>query len=219
MAEKQTETLKAERRSDTGSRACRTLRETGRIPGIVYGKGEDNIPVSVDLITLMHMIEHGARVINLDVDGDVKSVIIKELQHGTYDHQILHADFRVITADTLVTVEVEIELDGEAPGIEEGGVMTQEFYMLTVECKPNDIPDTIVIDVSQLNLGDVIYVRDVPVPPGCTFEHEEDAPVVVCTHPTAEEPEEGEEEGEEAAGEGVEPEVIGEKKEEEEEED
>lgn len=202
--------LKVKRREGTGSRASAAIRQTGAIPGIVYGKDEPNVNVEVNLQALMPLVEGGVHTLDLDIEGDRKSVIIKEIQHGTFHHEILHADFRVITADTLVTVDVPLGLVGTAPAIEEGGLVSQEFWQITVECKPADIPETFELDISGVNVGDTLYVSDLTIPEGVSVQMEEDTAIVTSQMPAGELELE-----EEAEAEAAEPELIGEKPEEE----
>lgn len=203
--------LKASKREGKGKYAAFDLRKQGRIPAVVYGKDlSENINVSVSLKDFVATLGLGARVIDLDIDGSSRHVLIKAVQHGTYDHQILHADFRAVSETEHIEVEVEIELRGDAPGVAAGGILEQNLYHIAVRCMPKDLPEKVVVDVSGLNLGDVLYLKDLPAMQGVEFMHHGNPSVVSCHHPQA--AAEPTAEGEDAA---TQPEVIGEKEREE----
>jgi large subunit ribosomal protein L25 len=148
---------------------------------------------------------------NLDVEGQEKNVILKEIQYGTYLHEVVHADFIAVTENTVVTVSVPVELKGEAKGSKEGGVVDLDLHEISVSCKVKDMVDNIEVDVTDLELNGVIHVSDIPAIPGIKILSPADNAVATCHMHTVEvEPAEGEE-GDEAQ----EPEVIGEKKDEE----
>lgn len=201
--------LKATKREKTGGLASNRLRKKGKIPAVVYGKGEENLHVAIDCKAFKHLVEHGARLVQLELEGGKKEVMIKEVHYGTYDHQILHADFIVIDPEALVKVHVEVSLTGVARGSTAGGVVEQELYEVEVECKPRDIPQQIDVDISELDLGSSLLVSDMDAPANVTILTPSEDPVVACHLPHEEE----EEEDEAAAPEGdaTEPEVIGEK--------
>ena len=154
--------LKVQKRTGTGSRACAELRAQGRLPGVVYGKGEENVNVELAERDLARIIEYRDRMLVLDLDGSQQQVLLKDVQHGTYDHELLHADFECITADTIVNVEVEIALSGTAEGTKVGGVVEQELYVMHVSCRADDIPSSIELEIDNLNVGDILHVSDVP---------------------------------------------------------
>jgi large subunit ribosomal protein L25 len=209
--------LKAEKRTASGSRACRALRAEDRIPAVIYGGDVENRTITVARKDLNQVIARHDLMLNLEVDGEEQMVIVKEIQHGTYDHEILHADFRAVSEKDIVHVEVPVELVGEPAGAQEGGVTEQELYAIPVACKPLDIPEKYEVDISPLQIGDSIHVSDLPAIPGVEIEQDPDSPVVMCSQPMEVEETVAEEEG---VGlgleEGVEPEVIGEAPEEEE---
>jgi large subunit ribosomal protein L25 len=213
--------MKVETREGTGKYVAFDLRKRGYIPGVVYGKGRENINVTVPLHDFEQLLHQGERLLDLEIGGETQSVIVKDVQHGVFDHEILHADFRMISATDELNVEIDISIDGQAIGVEHGGVLDQNLFAVEITCLPKDLPDHVVVNVSDLDVNDVLYVKDLPALPGVTYQTPEETAVVSVTAPAAEpEPEEAEEaplEGEE--GEAAEPEVIGEKEREEKEQE
>ncbi|MBN1257551.1 MAG: 50S ribosomal protein L25 [Planctomycetes bacterium] len=215
-----TNALAVEKRTDTGKRACAKLRDQGKIPGILYSKGKENVNVAVSLKDFVTLLERGERMLTLDIEGQEETALIKDVQHGTYDFQILHADFESITENTIVHLNVEVELSGVAPGTKVGGVVEQELFQLRVECMSKDIPLRIEVDIMDLQIDGIIHVEDLPTIPGVKFMNPGNTPVVICHMPAGLEEPEAVEEG--AAGEEgapAEPEVIGKKSKDEESEE
>ena len=166
-------TLQATKRSTRGKNEARRLRASGRIPGIVYGTqkaGEQSPPleIAVDSKSLMRILhsESGANtLITLHVDGDGDArVLVKEFQLDPVTHQMLHADFFRVNMDRRITVSVPVVLKGEPKGVKvQGGVLDFLHREIQVECLPADIPDAVEIDVSEMNVGDAVHLRDVAV--------------------------------------------------------
>ncbi|GEM_PF-245237 len=203
-------TLEARRRTERGSRACARIRARGDIPAVAYAKGKENVHLTVPLLEFAHHLAEGERVFHLAFDGGDHTVLVKEVQHGTYDHEIIHADFEIVSLTTTVHVPVEIHLVGTAKGTKVGGVVEQELYEMDVECLAGNIPQRIEVEITDLDVEDIIHVREVPTLPEVKYLNGPDTPVVLCHMPAGEEEEEAEEEAAEEAAAG-EPEVIGER--------
>lgn len=206
--------LKATKRSGKGRRDTKALRKTGMTPCIIYGHGQDNISVAISEHDLDLAIHHGERLLEVDVEGTIENVLIKDRQYDTFGQHLLHADLARVDLDERVEVIVPIVLRGTAAGVTAGGVMRQITSEVTVECVVTAIPDELRLQVNDLQIGDTFTVGELELPEGASLVT--DAETRVCTVAMVaeeEEPAEGEE------GESAEPEVIGEKKEEESEED
>ncbi|MDR0361397.1 MAG: 50S ribosomal protein L25 [Planctomycetota bacterium] len=202
-----TEVLKVEKREGKGKYRAFEMRKTGQIPGVVYGKGmAGNINVKIDLKEFLHLLKTGERIIDLDIDGTIKKVLIKAVQHGTYDHEILHADFRAISDTEVIEVDLLIELKGEAPGTHVGGMVEQDLHQVTVRCLPADMPEAIIIDISNLQVGEILYAEDLPKLKGVAYIFHGNPAVVSCHQPAGEKVAVAEEDEAPTA-----PEVIGEK--------
>ncbi len=202
--------LEVKARSETGTAAARRLRRSGMVPGVVYGI-LDSTPLTIDPKALEEIIGTRAgtnAIIQLNVAGEKKSdrpVLVKELQRDAMSDKIVHADFLEIRMDQKIKIAIPFRFDGESPGVKMGGVLSVLLRELEVECLPNAIPEEVLIDVSELEVGDVIHVRDITLPADVDLSTDPDDPIVTVIVPVEEEeevPEEVEgEEGEVAEGE------------------
>jgi large subunit ribosomal protein L25 len=211
-------TLVADANRQIGKSAARKIRREGKVPAIVYGLGTDPTPVAVPSREFEHIL-HGPggmnTLINLDMAGQQDLVLARQLVRHPVRHNLVHVDFIRVRRDQAVAAEVPIHLTGEALGVREGGgLLEQDTFTLSIEAKPGDLPNSIEVDVSALNIGDQITVADLKLPAGVISTQEPgdlvahvSTPVVVDLgeEPEAEEGEEGEaaegEEGEAAAAE------------------
>lgn len=166
------------------------LRQTGKVPAVVYGFETENTSLSVDENEFIKVIREVGRngVIDLEIADGVTQVMVNEYQFDALKNQITHIDFIAINMQTEVTVEVQIELTGEAPGQKEGGVLEQPLFEVSVTAKPADIPETIEVDISELNVGDSIHVEDIRSKGNFVIENEDADALVIISAPT-EEPE------------------------------
>lgn len=166
------------------------LRQTGKVPAVVYGFETENTSLSVDENEFIKVIREVGRngVIDLEIADGVTQVMVNEYQFDALKNQITHIDFIAINMQTEVTVEVQIELTGEAPGQKEGGVLEQPLFEVSVTAKPADIPETIEVDISELNVGDSIHVEDIRSKGNFVIENE-DADALVIVSAASEEPE------------------------------
>ena len=204
------EVLKVERRDSLGKRNARRLRHAGKVPVVLYGHGEQNMSLSAPADQVQAVVRHGARVV--DLTGAVsEKAFIRELQWDTYGLEVLHVDFTRVSADEKVEVELTIDLRGEAPGVRDGGVVTQLVHEVSAECLVTSIPDKLHLSINELKLGDTLTAGDIELPAGVTLLSDPETVIVQCAEPKAEAEEE-------VSAEGAEPEVIGRKAEEEEEE-
>lgn len=195
--------LAAEKREGRGTSRARHLRDKGRVPAVVYGHKQDVVSVSVAADELSRAIRQGAHVVDLQTDGAVETAQIVDLQWDHLGKDILHVDFKRVSRDERITLDVRLELRGIAPGVTGGGILDQPLHALEVECLAIAVPDSIRVSIAELQLGQAIHVKDVKVPEGVTVLTDPEAIIVQVKAPTAEE---GEAEGEEGV---AEPEVIG----------
>ena len=202
--------LAVEGRDTQGKHRNRRLRQSGKIPGILYGHGLECVPLSVAADVLTAAIRHGSRLVSLT--GAVnESAFIRDLQWNTWGTQILHVDFTRISEHEIVEVRVPVELRGEAPGVREGGVVVQHVHEVELACPASVIPEKLAVNINHLALNQSILLGGLVVPEGAkVLAADMEAVVVECIIPV-ELPEEGA--GEAAPGE---PEVIGAKEGEEE---
>ena len=159
-----TVTLKAQPRTDSGSRAAIKLRKQGLVPAIVYGHKQANAQVAVSAEELDRAIRvQHARVLELEVGGKKESVLIREVQWDYLGKQMIHVDFERKDLAELVRVAVPVELRN-APKVTGGGVLDQPLHTLHVECPLGNIPEAIRIDITNLTLGNPIHVKELTLP-------------------------------------------------------
>ena len=190
MATTDTATLSLEPRTDQGSRAMRRLRRAGSVPGVIYGGGDDPISFEVDARIFRNTLANAGAVLEVTLDdaGSSQPVVVKDLQRHPVRGDILHADLLRVDMKVAIQTPVTIELVGgdDAPGVTEGGVLSQENREVTVEALPGDIPDVIELDVSQMAINDTITLEAVPAPQGVTFVDDPDTTIATITPPTLE---------------------------------
>lgn len=202
-------TLTAELRTETGKGPARRLRQAGRVPAILYGADQDNKSLSVDARLLAQVVQRGGQhnLLKLEIEGGAEKtthqVLIKDLEQDPVREDILHVDFHAVALDQEMQTVVPVEVTGEE-GRTDDGVVTVVLRELNITCLPTAIPESIVVDVSELAIGDVITVADIVAPEGVSIVHEADEAVVTVTPPQteadAETDEVGEGEGDETAG-------------------
>lgn len=206
-------TLTADTGRAIGSRASRRLRAKGKIPAVVYGSETDPTAISVDWSALRAALTTDAgmnALITLDVDGDEKLTIVKDMQRDVVRRDVTHVDFIVIDRDTALDVDVPITLiNTDQPHLAEL-VVDQTMFEMPVSAKPGSIPNEFVVDCEGLTLDDPIRAGDIEMPPGVELNVDPEDAVVIASVPVVEIPEPTEdeelegEEGEAAEGEAAE---------------
>src|SRR5436853_1916273 len=208
--------LKAEPRASVGRSAVRKLKARGVIPAIIYGGKDKPQPLQVSARDINAMMSHASGenvLVELEIAGEKsnRTALVQEVQHSPVSGDILHIDFHAISMDETIQAEVPLEPTGIPTGVKNfGGLLEQSLRALTIECLPRDLPDRITVDVSQLNIGDSIHVRDIQLPSGVTAKVPVDLTAFSVMAPVVEEEPVAVEAEAAAAG----PEVITEKKEE-----
>jgi len=201
--------IEAELRGETGSRASRRLRKSGRVPGVVYGHGQEGVNVFMNAHDLLKSLHSGAHIFDLKLKGQPDDkVLIKEVQYDSLGNEIIHVDLQRVALTETVEVTVPIMLVGHAIGAVHKGIVDQPLKELEVACLPTQIPDDVRVHVTELDIGDMLTVKDIDLPEGVSTLNAPDQ-VVVTVHPPVkeEEVEAAVEAGEEV--EPAEPEVIG----------
>jgi large subunit ribosomal protein L25 len=200
-------------RQGRGSQAARQLRRKGLVPAVLYGHKEETLSVALPADEVEKAIRHGVRVVDLKADGKEGKALIRDVQWDHLGKELLHVDFTRVAADERIVVTVPLEIRGVAPGVNAGGTLDQPIHTLSVECLAISIPESIRVNVGELQIGSAIHVRDLVLPPGVKVMSDPDAIVVhVTTKVTEPEAPVAAE-----APEQAEPEVIGRQKVEEEE--
>ena len=196
--------LVVEPRTEMGSAACRRLRKRGLVPGNVYGHNADPIAVVVASDVLGLFLKTGSRVVDLEVSGKQDKAVIREVKWEVFGRYVEHFDLLRVDPNERVTVTVPIVLKGSAPGAVGGGMVEQPLHSLVIDCLAYQSPESIVVRIGSLAMGQMIQVRDLPLPDGSHAHAAADAIVVHIVK--------AREEAETAATPGAsEPEVVGKK--------
>jgi len=179
-----TSKLVAQPRTASGSAAARRLRTEGHIPGVVYGHGITPISISVERRDLRLALSGTAgvnTVLQLEVAGTTYPTVIKDLQRHPIKRTVSHIDFLTVDMNETITVQVPVRLSGEAKAVlSEGGLVDASVDTIEVECTPSNIPDEFVVDVTGLQLHDVIRLADLKMPKGVTAIGDPDMAVVTA---------------------------------------
>lgn len=184
--------LAARPRVGSGKGEARALRRDGRVPAIAYGAALAATPLSVDARELYHATHTDAgtnAVIRLEIEGDTHLAFIREINRHPVRREILHLDFVTVDRSVKVEVDVPIVLEGDAPGVDEGGIAEQTLFALAVEVLPLEVPDQIAADISGLEVGDVLRVGDLQLPAGVESLVDAEEPIVTVVVPTLDVPE------------------------------
>ena len=204
--------LTVQRRAATGKRVTRRTRLEGTIPGIVYGRQTEPMPIHVNRRTLVKLVSSKAgerALVTLRIEGEKaweKPVLVKHLQHHPVDGSILHVDFHAIVLTQRLKVKVPILLKGDAVGVkQDGGILEHFLREVEVECLPTQIPNAVEFDVSVLKIGETVHVRDLVAPEHSKITSDPDGVIASIQMPKEEKPEEAE-------ASAAEPEVLREKK-------
>lgn len=182
-------TLNAEKRTKVGKYIAFDLRKDGRIPAVMYGQGlKENVHLSVNTKELHQLVKTGKRLLDLVVDGNSQMAVLKAVQHETIGNGIIHVDFRAINDNTMLHLEIEIVLKGDAKGLLTGGILEQNLHHITLECLPKNLPTHIELDVTELDIGKILFVSDLPKIAGVKYLTSTAIPVASCRIKSEEKP-------------------------------
>lgn len=204
-------TINVETRKAAGTRAAVRLRKDGKLPAILYGHERDPAALSLDYKEVEQLIYGGYHVVNLSMEGKSQACQFKDAQWDHLGKKLIHLDMLRVDLNERVNVTVTLEFRGTPKGAAEGGILHHSMNDIEIECVVSNIPESIRVDVSGMDLDDVLHVRDVKLPESMTHVMDEDAVVATLKLPVEAPEEEEAVEGEE--GEGAEPEIIGKGKE------
>jgi large subunit ribosomal protein L25 len=191
MAAKKNEstTLNIEPREVTNSRATRRLRREGRVPGVLYGLGDDPLTFSVDARELRHALHGAGAVLELTGDGtDATPAVLKDSQRHPVRGEVMHVDLLRVDLNKPIQSPVPLQLVGgeDAPGIKEGGVLEHVTREVNVEALPSEIPEAIEFDVSAMDINDTATLEQVTAPAGVTLHDAPETVIATLTPPRVE---------------------------------
>ncbi len=205
--------IAAELREELGKNANRRLRQQGKIPAVVYGRGAEAVSLTVDPKEILNILQSDSgqnTIVDLRFGERSQNALIRDFQTDPVRGHLLHADFQTIAMDEIMEFEVPVEVIGTAAGVKLGGILDNTLREIEVECLPSEVPDHFVVDVSDLQIGDVIHVSEIAVDSSKVKILEDPEQIVVHVLPPTVIAEEEVEEEEE-----IEPELIKKGKEEE----
>ena len=181
--------LQATERTDKRRGTLTKIRKEGNVPAIVYGAKKENTSIYLSEMDLLKTIKDVGRngVISLDVNGNTQNVIVTDYQVDPLKNGFIHVDFLAVDMSKEVTANVNVNLVGDAAGVKDGGVMQQSLFEVSIAAKPGDIPPSIDIDVTSLQVADTITVADIKELGNFTVNHEEDEVIASILPPRQEE--------------------------------
>src|SRR5256714_11494954 len=162
--------LTAERRTAIGRSAVRKLKAAGSVPAVMYGSKDKPEALQVSKRDINALLSHAAGeniLVELEIAGKTRLALVQEVQHAPVGGAVLHIDFHAVSQDEVIQADVPLEPAGTAKGGKNmGGLLGQNLRSLAIDCLPRDLPDVIRVDVSALDIGDSIHVREIQLPSG-----------------------------------------------------
>lgn len=196
-----TNTLGAVKRDDAGKGVARKLRASGRVPAVLYGKDMESMSLSVDAHAAGHLFQSISvenTIVDLQVEGEKEGfqTLVREIQTHAVRADLVHIDFLRIQKGVMVDVEIPVHLEGIPAGVKlESGTLEQLIHELPVKCIPSKIPESFVVDVSELAVGDSYHVSDIVLPEGVEVTIDMERTLCAVSAQRAEEVVEVDEEG------------------------
>ncbi len=183
------QTLKANKREETGSGAAKRLRRAGIVPGVVYGAAQRTYAVQVDAKLFGDLLREQSSdnfLVNLEIEGaqeKTKLAMVQAIQHDPLSGGIVHVDFHAVKENETVHANLPIELTGTSIGVKNGGVLEHQLHSIEVHCRPADLPEKLELDITNLGVGDAAHVSDLVMPSGVETHMDADVVVVIITEP------------------------------------
>lgn len=174
--------LVVETRKQLGSLEARRLRRAGRVPGNMYGHNQAPVAVVANEDDITSIVAHKVRIINVNLDGKVDKCMLHEVQWDTFGNYLKHFDVLRIDPNERVSVEVPVELRGNAPGVLRGGVLEHGLRHLTVRCLAYMVPDNLIAKIGSLDIDHALHVKDIEVPEGMEILNNPEAIIVKIAH-------------------------------------
>jgi large subunit ribosomal protein L25 len=197
----------AQARQEVGTSAARRLRKQGHVPAVIYGRGAENINLTLDSRSFERLLASHTFVLAVEYDGEPVNVQVKAIQYDHLGDRIIHADLTRISLTDMIHISVAIEVHGQPKGMEDGGVLDMLLHEVNVACLPMAVPSGLRVEVEHLGIGDSLTLGEIALPDGVSLVDDAETPVIVILAPARDE----EEETAEEAADSLEPEVIGER--------
>lgn len=179
--------LNVELRETKGGSSNQALRRIGKIPANYYYKEQDNVNLILDAKNLFQAIDSGHHIFEVQMDGNAQFVMLKEIQYHPVTDNIIHVDLMRVRRDVKMKISVPIHLEGKSVGVKEGGVLTHILTSLEIECLPQDVPDYIALDVTELAMNQSRTVADIKVGDAISIITDKKHVVAIVSPPKVEE--------------------------------
>tara|TARA_S200000501_G_scaffold69778_2_gene61755 strand:+ start:20160 stop:20843 length:684 start_codon:yes stop_codon:yes gene_type:complete len=147
-------------RAELRSKAAKSLRKKGIVPGVLYYSGEENVNISIERSVLFHAMQSGQRIFEIDQEGESQYTMIKQLQYHPVTDEIIHVDLMRVRRSEKITISVPLILVGDSIGVKEGGVLSQSLNQIEISCFPTDVPEKIELNIEDLELNSAKSVAD-----------------------------------------------------------
>ncbi|RMF10716.1 MAG: 50S ribosomal protein L25 [Candidatus Neomarinimicrobiota bacterium] len=170
-------------RKRTRTAGARSLRREGRIPVNYYYHGEKNHNLSIDRKALYAALHSGNHVFEIGIDGSPHYVMIKEVQYHPVTDEIIHVDLMRVRRKEKMTIAVPVSFEGQAAGVKKGGVMIENLSHLEISCLPTEVPESIAIDITELEIGHALTAGDVTLPDNIELVTDPELTVVTVQAP------------------------------------
>jgi len=178
--------LPIEIRTGSGASLARELRRNGKIPANYYYSGEANQNLVIDKKAFNHAIHSGQQVFEVDINNETIYIMIKDIQYHSVTEEVMHVDLMRIRRTEKMTFSIPLVLEGDAVGIDEGGIVAQVATTIDVECFPNDVPESITVDISGLEFNSAMAAEEIVLPVDTLLVSAENTTIVTCNPPKAE---------------------------------
>jgi large subunit ribosomal protein L25 len=180
--------LQATERKEFRNSVLKQLRDNGNIPAVMYGKKVESKPIFVSSADLTKIIRTVGRngVISLDVGGSKHDVVLTDYQEDSFKKELIHVDFLAVDRSSKINVMVVLTIVGDAPGVKDGGVLQQPVHELSITSTPNEIPQHIEVDISNLKVGETVTIADILYQGDFTINHPDDEVVASILPPRQE---------------------------------
>jgi len=178
--------LPIEIRTGSGASLARELRRNGKIPANYYYHGEANHNLAIDKKAFIHAVNSGQHVFEININNETVYIMIKDVQYHSVTEEIMHVDLMRIRRTEKMTFSIPLVLEGDAVGIDEGGIVAQVATTIDVECFPNDVPESITVDISGLEFNSAMAAEEIVLPMDTILVSAENTTIVTCNPPKAE---------------------------------
>ena len=173
-------TFSVEKREGLGKGANRRLRVAGKVPGIFYSTTGENVPVQMDEMALIKLYEKAGRtnVIALDIAGETKECLIWKLERHPFKNRLQHVDFYGVDAEKEIRIKIPVRITGSSKGVKLGGRLEEYRQVITVSAKPADIPNEVVVDITDFDINTFVKVSELELPENVSAYYDDDFKVL-----------------------------------------